>query len=845
MKGSTAIAALLLAVTSARGGQVKFASPPVAERNGDRTLIRFAASEPTDVEVAILDKAGSIVRHVAAGVLGPNAPAPLKPDSLDQSLAWDGADDIGAPVPADRGPFRVRVGLGTTAKLGRVLFDEPGISFAPRAVNVGPDGLLYVLMEHGQTKSTFLLQAFTKEGKYVRTVMPYPANLAADGLAGLPRAKLPDGRIVPQIYLHTHRDLYPLSTGMRPQTMPITRDGRIVLVNASKTHNGGLRDQHILYVNTDGSVPASGYVGPFAGGEKIAHGLCFVALSPDGKCIYTAGQRKGNGNDDRMSWDAKSTPPHHVVYRVGLDDKELAKPFIGELYKAGDDHAHLSRPRGLATDAAGRVYVCDYDNGRVAVFDAEGKWAGQVDCPAAEQVAVDSRSGVIYVVTYKVLDYRKRECRLVRFPGIGKPASTSIDLDGSYPAMALDTAGESPVIWLARTFFDTWENPQPRRGVEKVVDDGGTLSEPVEVIRHRQLPDVFQIAASPVNDDVFIHSYSEHQFARVDGRTGETKLLDKIRGHDVGVGPDGSLYVLRSTRYSPGEIAIDRFDREGQPLPMPGLTTNELAKLPMGVSGHGTTASKGFAVSPRGEIMIEDRGEDDSGSGLTVYAPDGTIRSRLIVTGTQKSDGSPVLDAAGNIYLGVGMMPPGWTFPGQMDAKVSSLGYANFYGSVVKFPAAGGRLIYQQRRSGAPVREGWPPAGADAMTKMRNPLVDAFIAGATWVHPGFAVVPAGHGCGCYTDRFTVDRFGRVFIPDTGAFEVAVVDAANNPILRFGDYGNEDSAGAGSRIATPGIPMAWPYAVSVGRGGVYVTDFINRRILRVDLVPSAEATCETR
>jgi hypothetical protein len=31
-------------------------------------------------------------------------------------------------------------------------------------------------------------------------------------------------------------------------------------------------------------------------------------------------------------------------------------------------------------------------------------------------------------------------------------------------------------------------------------------------------------------------------------------------------------------------------------------------------------------------------------------------------------------------------------------------------------------------------------------------------------------------------------------------------------------------------------------VSVGRSGVYVADFINRRVLRVDLVHAAEESC---
>src|SRR4051812_14832988 len=76
-------------------GEVKFASPVSVTRVGLNHQIAFAASEPTDCAVAIADAQGKIVRHLAAGVLGANAPAPLHKDVLRQTLTWDGHDDRG------------------------------------------------------------------------------------------------------------------------------------------------------------------------------------------------------------------------------------------------------------------------------------------------------------------------------------------------------------------------------------------------------------------------------------------------------------------------------------------------------------------------------------------------------------------------------------------------------------------------------------------------------------------------------------------------------------------------------------------------------------------------------
>ena len=89
-------------------------APPTAECAGDRVSVSFTVSEATDVEVAVLDAKGHVVRHLAAGVLGGKnpPPPPLKP-GLAQALVWDGKDDLrqagrgrAVPVPRPRGHER-------------------------------------------------------------------------------------------------------------------------------------------------------------------------------------------------------------------------------------------------------------------------------------------------------------------------------------------------------------------------------------------------------------------------------------------------------------------------------------------------------------------------------------------------------------------------------------------------------------------------------------------------------------------------------------------------------------------------------------------------------------------
>jgi hypothetical protein len=107
--------AVVLSISSLVFGQsVTFTQGPTASLASPFGInITFAVSASTDVEVAILNASGSIVRHLAAGVLGGThePPAPLVP-GLSQNLTWNGLDDYGnAP---QGGPFRARVRLGLT-----------------------------------------------------------------------------------------------------------------------------------------------------------------------------------------------------------------------------------------------------------------------------------------------------------------------------------------------------------------------------------------------------------------------------------------------------------------------------------------------------------------------------------------------------------------------------------------------------------------------------------------------------------------------------------------------------------------------------------------------------------
>src|SRR5439155_9614729 len=73
----------------------EFTQKPHIMRAGDRIEIAFATKGYCDVTIAIENTAGKIIRHLASGVLGPTAPQPFQPNTLEQKIVWDSKDDQG------------------------------------------------------------------------------------------------------------------------------------------------------------------------------------------------------------------------------------------------------------------------------------------------------------------------------------------------------------------------------------------------------------------------------------------------------------------------------------------------------------------------------------------------------------------------------------------------------------------------------------------------------------------------------------------------------------------------------------------------------------------------------
>lgn len=161
----------------------EFTQEPKVEKKDKGWLIQFTVKSACDVTVSIMNTNGIVVRHLASGVLGKNAPYPFHQNSLSQKLQWDGTDDMGHAVTS---PCIALVSLGLQPKfecnIGYDPYDLPtgkGDCQLPEfkgdwyLVGKGANGEFYIL---GLPSRGFVGRVYNQNGEYIRTFWPPSAS---------------------------------------------------------------------------------------------------------------------------------------------------------------------------------------------------------------------------------------------------------------------------------------------------------------------------------------------------------------------------------------------------------------------------------------------------------------------------------------------------------------------------------------------------------------------------------------------------------------------------------------------------------------------------------------------
>lgn len=394
----------LSAATSAAepAAQPGFTRKPVVTRVGSGAKTDFAIDRETDVAVCIENAGGQVVRHLVAGVLGKNAPAPLKADSLAQSLVWDGKDDLGKS--AEGGPFKVRVGLGLHPTFDGLIGFRPEALGGARQLATGPDGSVYVFHSYGASHThddSTVCAVFNRDGQYVKTILPYPANLPEDRLNGIKRVDIGNGVKVPFVYQFETRSLIPGLGDLPRQRAVVTRDGRLAFVGVQEGPQPFAQagEARLTVVRTDGSVPDDGVLKALI--HPLTDSAASLALSPDEKTLYATGVRACTHAAVKPGAVApcdscvhggetwRHTIPTGKVYRFGWSDAQAA-----EFGKA----VSFKEPVSVATDKDGNVYVADQEIHRVF-----GRlWKGTYDRASAAPVRFEYTLGTTWTYGWDV-----------------------------------------------------------------------------------------------------------------------------------------------------------------------------------------------------------------------------------------------------------------------------------------------------------------------------------------------------------------------------------------------------------------------------------------------------------
>jgi DNA-binding beta-propeller fold protein YncE len=853
-----------LAVSASAGEGPAFAAKPTVSSEAAGSRIAFEAAAPTDVAVEVLDAKGAVVRHLAAGVLGDNPPEPLA-KGLKQSLAWDGKDDAGRQVsgvsvqvsgaqPDTRNltpetkyqpPFKARVRLGLRADFDRFIVDpkegKPAGPIQPmlaagekNGLAVDSQGNLHVLLTCGTAgiagRTENRLVVLSPEGKYLRTTVPFRANVAREKLAGVDFVSAEPGRLFPRIYERVCTTVLPQFESLPPQTMAMTADDRLVLASGWATELYGFGPRSLLVINADGSIPRERFNGPVLV-NGIASGIAHVGVSPDGKYAYVTGLAEGRYYDPAK--DTKSL--HHTVLRVELKVDAKPEVFFGKHKTAGAGAELLNDPRGLAVDGKGQVYVSDLVNDRVVVLSPDGKLLREIKAPAPATLVVHPKGEALYLFTA---------------PAAGNAAVLKLGADGQqawshplgasprgrpmqYPSLAIDARGAQTVVYVGSN------SEYNKYRLLKLVDRGAQFDVSELLPASTGFGD-YVVSVTP-DDAVYVRQVAGPSAANSfleTGATGERKPWWPKYYDRAIVGRDGLAYIYQLDKPKKGDVRIERATLGREPRPFGA--DDKLSDPAVGAFWAGRRAN--LFVPPGGEMFYLEYGEQGGGkTSILRYGSDGKLAGTP-VTGLLGPIGVRV-DRKGNIYTADNLKPAGVYWPKELDGFIAKLDkkgrdeYAETYGAILKFGPKGGS-----------VKPGAAGAGARAMEICAGEKKFA-VEGLVDCHVGISpLAPLRTGfkskCWCLGASFDLDAHDRLFVPDSARFRVQVLDSNLNPITSFGGYDSIDAPQGKANQPGPEISFECPLSVHVSDLAAYVYDAAPcaRRTMRIKLTYAAEETC---
>ena len=838
---------VFLAQAIATGQTSKWIQEPelTFDEQDRRWYVTFELDSLTDVEVEIVDrKQSTVVRHLAAGVLGSKAPPPLVRNNRVQRIAWDGKDDYRNPVRnASNMAVRVRTGMSVSleqivggdpyAYYSKEMGDNDHSPWAIGGLQANSDGKVYV-WGHSSNLGPPALRQYDVDGNYQRTLFPMPAGKEVDAMKGWGINISPDGTYTPKFNRLTDPSLTMtfLDTSLHmARLLPTLDQDRLTFWRTGL--KAGSFD--LMTMNTDGTIaqdPADHLLGPlvkhppFVLGpiEPSSHvlnsmlGPVFVCPAPDGKSFYLSGvyatttiygsvqkiDTEGFWRDGQV-WKV-DTKTRTAKAFFALDkqkipttrkDRELA-------YGGLNGYAAL---HGIAVDEEGHVFVCDRLNQRILVLNEQGKTLREIPVEYPDAIAFSKKTGTLYVTTRYGGYHRHGAVHLLKYKNWQTDAKPNEVIEVSKTGFTRQQTHSYVVVCDTAKGSNVW-------------------------VAHTQVPvRVYRDDANglKVLKDFYRTEGAQHCLGfdrlHVDAKNEEAYVLD---AHDsVWKIADWKHPVFVKVPLATASLAIDsrnrhvysRTQRDGSPSNSVGRVARfhlDQAKYPP--ANYGNTGSnrvtpkfhyewcfegnsdKGMAVAPNGNLAVVGSGSD----GLRVFAgSEGKVPWEATkIADLPNNAGGVRFDLAGNLYVGYVDKQPTTVIPGfENDKQMTAMGRIHKYTPTGSLPS--GNLF---------------PKAPTGPSHTYDVLFGAFET----------------ACVTRSPRFCVDGYGRIYYPTNIAPQVTLMDNAGNEILHFGTYGNRDSMGGlqGELISTTGIPLAFPNSVDATDNYIYVADMVNLRLLRL-------------
>ncbi len=829
-----------------RESNFTFAQKPKLTRSENRVTISFETQSFCDVTVAIENKQGQILRHLASGVLGTNAPPPFKKGSKKQDVVWDGKDDRGVYIDTVDA-LKVRVSLGLKPKFNKTLYWSPHKQIGSRLLASAPEGV-YVFEGQGVDH----LRLFDHDGNYLRTVYPFPAGKIPE-VKGLQTHTYPqDGKALPLKLGFEQGTLLTSGTsawgtngghsgGSGASTIAVLPAGG----GQAKIGLAGIFVNRLLPDGSSGGLPIKGpsvgYSTKGFGGRSMKVGPNSAAFSPDGKYMYVTGYAWYRRSSTGWSY---SHGARHGVLRLEYAKQDKAAVFLGDLDKHGKGNDRFALPTSVACDPKGRVYVGDYCNSRIQVFSPEGKYLKTIPCNHPAVVSVDPRNGEIWVFGAPVIGisgnlrstYRyppKKDYTLAFLGTFEKPVKAKLETLPGISYSLRENRGDDAIGQTFYGIIDFYAKDRTiwmrKKGGILICRQKGGKWEIQSDFNGIAQKKVLRVKAPSFSRCRLLVNPANGQLYVLEEQTGADKSFHDILNVDTSSGKVSSVRLPFDTEdmiYDSEGLAYLKTDREI--VRFNSETWREIVwdygeerdSVRFGTSGsypkHASIAalplvgrrpvwyhSSGFGISPKRHLAV-------------------ICAVKNVETSTRKKTKS--------IQEGINKKYTPFIFPGRIGDRIVFVfdkhGQVLHEDAVPGMTNADGIAIDNDDNLyvmvAAPrILDGKPYFNGKSETLMKlrpgkakfisagaakvplaleeqpkeHPDVTKYGMGKTWVqeaewfYGGVGYGGQGGSCTCWHSRFQMDYFSRSFAPEVGRYNVAVLDSNGNLIMRIGRYGN--------------------------------------------------------